>query len=68
MSDKLLGTREVLAKLRISRKTLYALMHRGKITPIEKPSYLTKHPKLQFRESDVDALLNGGSDDEPHAA
>ena len=63
-NDKLLSTREVLSRLHISRTTLYALIERGKIKPVEKPSYLERHAKLQFRESDVEKLLSGDSTDE----
>jgi predicted DNA-binding transcriptional regulator AlpA len=67
--ERLLNTQEVLNRLGISRKTLYNLMEKGKIRPIDKPAFLTKHPRLQFRESDVDKLLNGESaptDEEAH--
>lgn len=63
-SEKLLTTQEVLQKLSISRPTLYSLMDEGKIKPIEKPSYLKRASKLQFRESDVEKLLSGESTDE----
>lgn len=65
--EKLLNTQETLARLKVSRKTLYALMERGKIKPIDKPAFLTKRPKLLFHEADVEKLLSGESDeDEPH--
>jgi hypothetical protein len=34
-------------------------MERGQIKPIEKPSYLRRQAKLQFKESDVEKLLQG---------
>jgi predicted DNA-binding transcriptional regulator AlpA len=57
-SDNLLNTQEVLKRLGISRPTLYSLMDEGKIKPVEKPSYLKRAAKLQFRESDVEKLLS----------
>jgi predicted site-specific integrase-resolvase len=58
-TEKLLGVKEVQGRLGISRTTLYHLMEEGKIKPIEKASYLKKPAKLQFRESDVEKLLQG---------
>ena len=63
-NDKLLSTQEVLARLSISRPTLYALIERGQIKPVEKPSYLKRASKLQFKERDVEKLLNGDPDAE----
>lgn len=63
-NDRLLSTQEVLNRLSISRPTLYSLMDEGKIKPIEKPSYLKRASKLQFKESDVEKLLNGDSNPE----
>jgi predicted DNA-binding transcriptional regulator AlpA len=57
MPENLLGIKEVMDRLKISRTTVYSLMEEGKIKPIEKPSYLKKPAKLQFRESDIDKLL-----------
>lgn len=34
-------------------------MEEGKIKPIEKPSYLKKPARLQFKESDVEKLRQG---------
>lgn len=70
-TEKLLDTQDVLQRLHVSRKTLYALMERGVITPVETPAYLKRRPKLQFRESEVQRVLESGSpakDEEPHAA
>jgi excisionase family DNA binding protein len=57
MPEKLLDLKEVTARLNISRTTLYNLIEKGEITPVEKPSYLKKRGKVQFRESDVEKLL-----------
>lgn len=69
-NEKLIEVPEVLRRLKISRKTLYAIIKRGDIKPIEKPSYLKRAAKLQFRESDVQRLLDGEPDPKPknHAA
>ncbi len=58
----LLTTKEVLERLAISRPTLYALIKRGKIAPVEdsKP-YLSKRVRLYFREEDVERLRNGNT-------
>lgn len=60
MTDTLLSTKQVLERLGISRPTLYALIDRGKIKPIEddKP-FLNKRVRLQFREEDVERLRKG---------
>jgi predicted site-specific integrase-resolvase len=58
MSERLLEVKEVTNRLKISRTTLYQLMKEGKIKPVDKPSYLKKPAKLQFRESDVNKLLD----------
>lgn len=60
--EKLIEVPEVLRRLKVSRKTLYSLMKEGKIKPIDKPSYLKRAAKLQFKESDVDRLINGEPD------
>jgi predicted DNA-binding transcriptional regulator AlpA len=67
-NNKLLTVPEVLQRLKISRKTLYALMERGQIKPIDKPSYLKRAAKLQFREEDVQKLLDGDADPRNNAA
>jgi predicted DNA-binding transcriptional regulator AlpA len=63
--EKLIEVPEVLRRLKVSRKTLYSLMKEGKIKPIAKPSYLKRAAKLQFKESDVDRLINGEPDPNP---
>lgn len=71
MEEKLLDTQEVLRRLRVSRKTLYALMERGVIVPVETQAFLKKRPRLQFRESEVQRVIEHGSpvkDDETPAA
>lgn len=61
MTETLLTTKEVLERLRISRPTLYALIERGEIKPIEDDQpYLRKRVRLLFRQEDIDRLLNGG--------
>ena len=60
--EELLTTKEVLSLLRISRASLYNMMKEGKIAPIERTPVL-KQPRLQFRRSDVDHLLNKGQAD-----
>lgn len=68
--ERLLTTQQVLARLGISRQTLYNLMERGQIKPIDKPAFLSKRGRLQFRESDVEKLVNGEtapSDEDAHA-
>jgi predicted site-specific integrase-resolvase len=63
--ENLIEVPEVLRRLKVSRKTLYSLMREGKIKPIEKPSYLKRAAKLQFRERDVDRLVKGEPDPKP---
>lgn len=63
--ERLLSTQEVINRLGISRTTLYSLIDQNVIKPIEKPSYLKKPSRLQFRESDVEKLLNGEPDSPP---
>lgn len=67
MEETFLDVKQVTKRLKISRTTLYNLMEEGKIKPIEKPSYLKKPAKLQFRESDV-ARLESGEGDPANAA
>jgi len=57
VANGLYGVGDVLKLLKISRTTLYNLIEKGEITPVEKPSYLKKRGKVQFRESDVEKLL-----------
>lgn len=54
--EKLMSTKEVLALLEISRSSLYNLMREGKLEPVKRPSAL-KQPRLQFRRTDVERLL-----------
>lgn len=60
MTETLLSTKQVLERLGISRPTLYALIERGDIKPVEndKP-FLRKRVRLFFREEDVERLLKG---------
>jgi excisionase family DNA binding protein len=60
MTETLLTTKEVLERLGISRPTLYALIERGEIKPVEdnKP-FLRKRVRLLFREEDIEQLLKG---------
>ena len=51
-----LSTQEVLKLLNISRTSLYNLMKRGVIKPIQRKSVL-KRPRLEFRRADVERLL-----------
>jgi predicted DNA-binding transcriptional regulator AlpA len=62
-NERLIEVPEVLRKLKISRKTLYKLIKKRVIHPIEKPSYMERVAKLQFHEEEIDQLLNGDSDD-----
>ncbi len=61
MADEiLLTTKDVLARLEISRPTLYKLMRNGKIAPVdnEKP-YLSRRVRLLFKAEDVERLRTG---------
>src|SRR2546423_9139537 len=59
--DVLLTVKQVMSRLKISRPTLYALMERGKLAPIEdKKSYLDKRVKLFFREIDIECMSREG--------
>ena len=59
--EVLLSTKEVLARLEISRPTLYAMIRRKQIAPIEdKKPYLQRRTRLLFREADIERLRTGG--------
>lgn len=63
--ERLLDAKETIRRLKISRGTLYTLMERGLLTPIgEKKSYLRKRGKLEFRESEVQRLVESDSQDD----
>lgn len=65
MPNKYIGTQEVMRRLKISRTTVYRLMEKGLLHPLETPPYLTKVAKLEFLESEVESLLNKPTPDEP---
>lgn len=59
--EVLLSTKEVLKRLEISRPTLYAMIERKQITPVEdRKPYLKRRVRLLFREADVERLRTGG--------
>lgn len=49
--DELFTVKEVLAKLKITRATLYRYMAQGKITPVKLGG------RTMFKESDLDAFI-----------
>lgn len=53
MSDSLLTADEVIAILRVSKKTLVRMRARGTISPVE-----FTPGRILFRKSDVEALIN----------
>ncbi len=59
MTETLLKTKEVLERLKISRPTLYAMMERGQLKPVENEKPYIKRVRLLFREEDVERLLRG---------
>lgn len=56
--EALMETKEVLARLKISRPTLYTLMREGKLVPIKNP--VLKRGRLLFRQAEVERLLREG--------
>ncbi len=58
-TDTLLTTKQVRERLKIARSTLYAMMERGQLKPIENDKPYLKKARLLFREEDVERLLRG---------
>lgn len=56
---KILSRDETLKRLKISRATLYSMIERGVIRPVEKPSYLQRRYRLEFTEQEVNRVLRG---------
>jgi len=58
-TDTLLNTKQVRERLKISRSTLYAMMQRGQLKPVENEKPYLKKAPLLFREEDIERLLKG---------
>ena len=59
MTETLLKTKEVLERLKISRPTLYSMIERGQLKPVENEKPYLKRVPMLFREEDVERLLKG---------
>ena len=70
MSEEIIGQSQALELLgNISLSTLYRMIDRGQIRPIEDSPVLKRRRSLKFRRSEIDRALGKAQEDkDPHPA
>lgn len=59
--QKTVSGKEAIKRLGVSKPTLYSMINRGKIRPIENPvdKSLSRRRKLEFTEEEIQRVLRG---------